>query len=122
MSAMASRMSRSAPRSPAACRKAAGTSLVADIGRKGNTSTTESLPALEEVLHEADARPTTRRAELPMDERRVARQVRSPALDGFDDPVGVDDLRSDHLGPVVKVEPGVDLVRGEVPDEKDDRA
>ena len=75
MSEMPSRMSRRGPRSPAACRKAAGTSLVADIGRKGNTSVTESPPAVEEVVHEAFAGAATRRAELPLDERRVARQV-----------------------------------------------
>src|SRR6188508_1534005 len=105
MSEMASRISRRAPRSPAACRKAAGTSLVADIGRKGNTSTTESLPPLEEVLDEAGARPTARYPQLPLDERWVARQVEPLVRDGIDDPVGVDDLRSDHLGPIVKVEP-----------------
>src|SRR6187431_855988 len=120
MSEMASRISRTAPRSPAACRKAAGTSLVADIGRKGNTSITESLPAVEEVLDEAGARTAARRPKLPIDERRIPRKVEPPVRDGVDDPVGVDDLRSDHLGPVVQVEPGVDLVRGQVTDEQDD--
>src|SRR5580765_2980855 len=115
MSEMASRISRRAPRSPAACRKAAGTSLVADIGRKGNTSITESPPAVEEVLDEAGARPATRRPELSIDERRIPGKVGSPVRDRVDDPVRVDDLRSDHLSPVVQVETGVDLVRGQVP-------
>src|SRR6188508_1733529 len=102
MSEMASRISRRAPRSPAACRKAAGTSLVADIGRKGNTSITESPAAVEEVVHEACARPAARCAELSFDERRVARQVEPPRCDRLDDAVRVGHLGADHLGPIVE--------------------
>src|SRR6185503_20179795 len=104
-----------------ACRKAAGTSLVADIGRKGNTSVTESLPAVEEVVDEPSAGAATRRAELPLDERRVARQVELSRRDRVDDPVGIDHLGADHLGPVVEVEAGIDLLRREIADEQDDR-
>src|SRR6478735_5469638 len=117
MSESASRIRRMAPRSPAACRKAAGTSLVADIGRKGNTSTTESPLAVDEVVHEAGTRPTARCPELPIDEGRIPGQIDLPSGDRVDDPVGVDDLGADHLGPIVQVQPRVDLVRSEVPDE-----
>ena len=50
------------------------------------------------------------------------RPRRSTLADRVDHAVGVDDLRPDHLGPVVEVQPGVGLVLGQVRDEQDERA
>src|SRR6185503_10146726 len=95
MSVIASAMSRRGLRSPAACRKAAGTSLVADIGRKSITSPRAGWSDPEEPVHEPVARPSPPRSELSLDESVVARQVESVAGDGVDDAVRVGDLGAD---------------------------
>src|SRR3954452_20543867 len=118
---MASWMSRIGPRSPAACRKAAGTSLVADIARNCITSPRGSRKTVDEAVDEAVARSSESRAELSFDEGVVARQVETVFEDGGRDSVGIDDLRADHLRPVVEVQTGISLVLGEVGDEQDDR-
>src|SRR3954449_3715061 len=82
---MASWRSRIGPRSPAACRKAAGTSLVADIARNCITSPGGSRQTVDEVVDEAVARSPESRAELSFDERVVARQVETTVEDGARD-------------------------------------
>src|SRR5882672_9887374 len=104
MSPIASRIRRSGLRSPAALRKAAGTSLVADIARKSITSPLEARAGVQEPVDEAVARPAPLGAELPGDERVVAGQVESVGQDGLDQPVGIGHLRADHVGPIVEVE------------------
>src|SRR6476659_7289700 len=121
MSATPSAISRTAPRSPAACRKAAGTSLVADIARNCITSPGDGRETVDEVVDEAVARVAETGPELPVDERVVARQVESVSKDRADDAVGVEHLRADHLRSVVEIEPRVLLVLGEIRDEQHDR-
>src|SRR6478672_6282523 len=107
MSAMPSAMSRMGPRPPAACRKAAGTSLVADIARNCITSPGDGREMVDEMVDEAVARVAETGSELPFDERVVAGQVKSVAEDRGRDSVGVEHLRADHLGPIVEVKPRV---------------
>ena len=68
---MPSAMSRTGPRSPAACRKAAGTSLVADIARNCITSPGDGREMVDEVVDEAVARVAEMRPEVAFDERVV---------------------------------------------------
>src|SRR3954452_11512187 len=121
MSAMPSVISRIGPRSPAACRKAAGTSLVADIARNCITSSPGGRATVDEVLDEPVARAAKAGPELPLDECFVPRQVEPATDDRACDAVGVDDLRADHLGPIVEIEPRVALVLAEVGHEQHDR-
>src|SRR4029077_4308371 len=100
MSPMPSAMSRTGPRPPAACRKAAGTSLVADIARNCITSPGDGRKTVDEVVDEAVARVPEICPELPLDERVVARQVELVAEDRGRDAVRVEHLRADHLRPV----------------------
>src|SRR6266550_1337087 len=103
MSAMPSRMSLSGPRSPAACRKAAGTSLVADIARNCTISARGGRDDAQEVVHEAVARAAQAGPELPFDEGVVFVEVEAIVEDGGGDAIGVEHLRADHLGPVVEI-------------------
>src|SRR6476469_2577892 len=99
MSEMASPMSRRGPRSPAALRKAAGTSLVADIGRKSITSLAGPRAALQEPVDEAVARTAPRGTQLPGDERVVPGEVEPIPRDRVDHPGRVGHLGPDHVGP-----------------------
>src|SRR3954453_5023900 len=118
---MPSVISRIGPRSPAACRKAAGTSLVADIARNCITSSPGGRAAVDEVLDEPVARAAKAGPKLPFDECVVPRQVEPVADDRACDPVCGDDLRADHLGPIVEIEARIALVLREVGDEQHDR-
>src|SRR3954462_11887347 len=109
MSPMPSGTSPIGPRSPAACRKAAGTSLVADIARNCITSSPGARATVDEVLDEPVARAAKVGPKRPFDECVVPRQVEPVPDDRACDAVGFDDLRADHLGPIVEIEPRVAL-------------
>src|SRR3954470_22955391 len=118
---MASWMSRIGPRSPAACRKAAGTSLVADIARNCITSPGRGRESVDEAVDEAIARSAESRPELSFDERVVAGQVESVLEDRARNAGSVEDLGADHVGLIVEVQAGLPLVLGQVRDEQHDR-